>query len=150
MASHTAVNHAIAKPLRPAEACGCKQLFPRLLLDSAGPGIELATCGLQVQHLSHSATEPPGRYADNLHLAADIQPCQRPAPHHSIFFRPDALSDVQPMVSKHWRQTVKIKDCKTLCKTESIVVMAVLPEHCRFADCYVWYLVHMINFEPLP
>jgi len=27
-----------------------------------------------------------------------------PAPHHSIFYRPDALSDVQPTVSKHWRQ----------------------------------------------
>jgi len=30
-----------------------------LLLDSAVPGIELATCELQVQRLSHSATEPP-------------------------------------------------------------------------------------------
>ena len=34
-ASHTAVNHAIAKPLWPAEARGCKQLALRLLLDSA-------------------------------------------------------------------------------------------------------------------
>ena len=42
-ASHTSVNHAIAKPLRPAEARGREQLCPRLLLDSAGPGIELAT-----------------------------------------------------------------------------------------------------------
>ena len=27
-----------------------------------------------------------------------------PAPHHSIFYRPDALFDTQPTVSKHWRQ----------------------------------------------
>ena len=27
-----------------------------------------------------------------------------PAPHHSICYRPDALSDAQPTVSKHWRQ----------------------------------------------
>jgi len=25
-------------------------------------------------------------------------------PHHSIFYRPDALPDAQPTVSKHWRQ----------------------------------------------
>ena len=28
-----------------------------------------------------------------------------PAPHHSIFYRPDALPDAQPTVSKHWRQS---------------------------------------------
>ena len=27
-----------------------------------------------------------------------------PAPHHSIFYRPDALPAAQPTVSKHWRQ----------------------------------------------
>ena len=26
-----------------------------------------------------------------------------PAPHHSVFYRPDALSAAQPTVSKHWR-----------------------------------------------
>ena len=26
-----------------------------------------------------------------------------PTPHHSIFYRPDALPDAQPTVSKHWR-----------------------------------------------
>jgi len=35
-------------------------------------------------------------------------PCTRqttmPAPHHSVFYRPDALSAAQPTVSKHWRQ----------------------------------------------
>jgi len=27
-----------------------------------------------------------------------------PAPHHLIFYRPDALLEAQPTVSKHWRQ----------------------------------------------
>jgi len=26
-----------------------------------------------------------------------------PAPHHSIFYSPDALPDAQPTASKHWR-----------------------------------------------
>ena len=34
-------------------------------------------------------------------------PCSRqtttPAPHHSVFYRPDALSAAQPTASKHWR-----------------------------------------------
>ena len=36
-------------------------------------------------------------------------PCSRqmtmPAPHYSVFYRPDALPAVQPTVSKHWRIT---------------------------------------------
>ena len=35
-------------------------------------------------------------------------PCSRqltmPAPHHSVFHRPDALPATQPTASKHWRQ----------------------------------------------
>ena len=35
-------------------------------------------------------------------------PCSRqittPAPHHSVFYRPDALPAAQPTASKHWRQ----------------------------------------------
>ena len=27
-----------------------------------------------------------------------------PAPHHSVFYRPDALAATQPTASKHWRQ----------------------------------------------
>ena len=29
-----------------------------------------------------------------------------PAPHHSVFYRPDAFPAAQPTVSKHWRQNV--------------------------------------------
>ena len=38
-----------------------------------------------------------------------LAPCSRqtttPAPHHSVFYRPDALPAAQPTVSKHWRKT---------------------------------------------
>jgi len=30
-----------------------------------------------------------------------------PAPHHSVFYRPDALPAAQPTASKYWRQHVK-------------------------------------------
>ena len=30
-----------------------------------------------------------------------------PAPHHSVFYRPDALPATQPTASKHWRHYVK-------------------------------------------
>ena len=29
-----------------------------------------------------------------------------PAPHHSVFYRPDALPAAQPTASKHWRQKI--------------------------------------------
>ena len=39
-------------------------------------------------------------------------PCSRqittPSPHHSVFYRPDALPAAQPTASKHWRHIVKM------------------------------------------
>ena len=32
-----------------------------------------------------------------------------PAPHHSVFYRPDALPAAQPTASKHWRQTLTMQ-----------------------------------------
>ena len=38
-------------------------------------------------------------------------PCSRqittPAPHYSVFYRPDGLPATQPTASKHWRQKIK-------------------------------------------
>ena len=31
-----------------------------------------------------------------------------PAPHHSVFYRPDALPAAQPTVSKHWRHCLQM------------------------------------------
>ena len=44
----------------------------------------------------------PGLYA-SLHLAPQIT---TPAPHHSVFYRPDALPATQPTASKHWRHII--------------------------------------------
>jgi len=32
-----------------------------------------------------------------------------PTPHHSIFYRPDALPDAKPIVSKHWRLYISLE-----------------------------------------
>jgi len=48
------------------------------------------------------AVASAGPYA-NLHLDPDTQP----ASHHSVFYRPDALSAAQPTASKHWRPIIK-------------------------------------------
>ena len=42
-----------------------------------------------------------------------------PAPHHSVFYRPDALPAAQPTASKHWRQYQK----KTFVHTQPIFVV---------------------------
>jgi len=41
------------------------------------------------------AVASAGSYANNMHLAPDRLPCT-PTPHHSIFYRPDALPDAKP------------------------------------------------------
>ena len=40
----------------------------------------------------------------NTSAMSHFQQSAMPAPHHSIFYRQDALPDAQPTVSKHWRQ----------------------------------------------
>jgi len=42
-----------------------------------------------------------------------------PAPHHSVFYRPDALPAAQPTVSKHWRQV-----CDEVNNITSVVKLA--------------------------
>ena len=42
-----------------------------------------------------------------------------PAPHHSVFYRPDALPAAQPTASKHWRlhtYTVGVKQVRPMCE----------------------------------
>ena len=55
-------------------------------------------------------------------------PCSRqitmPAPHHSVFSRPDALPAAQPTASKHWRQLfiiIIINSSKQACCESSLV-----------------------------
>ena len=49
-----------------------------------------------------------------------------PAPHHSVFYRPDALSAAQPTASKHWRQLLRAcVVCILFCAVFSS------PQHCN-------------------
>ena len=39
----------------------------------------------------------------HMQVGTSLQIITRPAPHHSVFYRPDALPAAQPTASKHWR-----------------------------------------------
>jgi len=49
---------------------------------------------------------PSGPYASYLHVAAESRRITMPSPHHSVFYRPDALPDAHAAVSKHWRLNI--------------------------------------------
>jgi len=44
-----------------------------------------------------------------MQVCASLQTVTMPAPHHSVFYRPDALSAAQPTASEHWRQIKALK-----------------------------------------
>jgi len=48
-----------------------------------------------------------------------------PAPHHSVFYRPDALSAAQPTVSKHWRNSGSLNNRFCACAVQMLLKMAV-------------------------
>jgi len=50
------------------------------------------------------AVASAGPYANCKMCAGRSRQITTLAPHHSIFYRPDALPDAQPTVAKHWRQ----------------------------------------------
>ena len=45
-----------------------------------------------------------------------------PAPHHSVFYRPDALPAAQPTASKHWRQYKCYADSLSYCASVQFCV----------------------------
>ena len=52
-----------------------------------------------------------------------------PAPHHSVFYRPDALPAAQPTASKHWRQWVQSINQNVYCVFPHSIVISV-----KFSD----------------
>ena len=54
-----------------------------------------------------------------------------PAPHHSVFYRPDALPAAQPTASKHWRQQKLSSNCIIVYKN----VVRVLA-YCLCLQCF--------------
>jgi len=57
-----------------------------------------------------------------------------PAPHHSVFYRPDALPAAQPTASKHWRQ--------------SNVPLLLFHSHC--IHIWIFYPLTKTIFYPIP
>ena len=47
-----------------------------------------------------------------------------PAPHHSVFYRPDALPAAQPTASKHWRQIVTYESDVVIFLTDVVHIPA--------------------------
>ena len=43
---------------------------------------------------------------EHMQVCTSLQKITTPAPHYSVFYRPDALPAAQPTASKHWRQVV--------------------------------------------
>ena len=46
-------------------------------------------------------------YLGHMQVCTSLQTDTTPAPHHSVFYRPDALPAAQPTASKHWRRSIK-------------------------------------------
>ena len=64
-----------------------------------------------------------------------------PAPHHSVFYRPDALPAAQPTVSKHWRHAKNAalsKICGKSHKTECLTVWLVAAITLYFLFIVLW------------
>ena len=78
-------------------------------------------------------------------------PCSRqitmPAPHHSVFYRPDALPATQPTASKHWRHnhTLLVK----------VIIIIIILQHFDGAIMMARaisrvHVVHLINADLVP
>ena len=52
---------------------------------------------------------------DQMQVCTSLQTTM-PAPHHSVFYRPDALPATQPTVSKHWRQNENVQNVHNQCQ----------------------------------
>ena len=48
------------------------------------------------------------------HQLGHMQVCTSPAPHHSSFYRPDALPAAQPTASKHCKQKIYIRQIRSI------------------------------------
>jgi len=78
-----------------------------------------------------------------------------PAPHHSFFYRPDALSDTQPTASKYWRHfplqnilTVYSNWCECYC---SLLCRMVVGVHIFFFyDILMCNLFNIFREENIP
>jgi len=61
-----------------------------------------------------------------------------PAPHHSVFYRPDALPAAQPTESKHWRDLATI--IITITTTTMFMVLSSRPKSMREFTGFIWWM----------
>ena len=79
-----------------------------------------------------------------------------PAPHHSVFYRPNALPAAQPTASKHWReQALKATFLSWSHSKMSLKLQILVVKHRSAATssvCLVWSLQHtaMTKLNELP
>ena len=87
-----------------------------------------------------------GPHKNNLHLTPWVKAPSMPTPHHSIY-RLDTLSDVQPTMSKHWRQLIKttanvkqhnLEDSCRYLNEEPRLTIRLFDRHLRELCCAVW------------
>ena len=73
---------------------------------SAGPYASLAPCSRQITTPAphHSVFYRPDALPATQPTAPRSRQITTPAPYHSVFYRPHALPAAQPTASKHWRQ----------------------------------------------
>ena len=79
-------------------------------------------------------------------------PCSRqittPAPHHSVFYRPDALPAAQPTASKHWRLNMSHSGCALVWHVQPRVVIFPCPTHycpssVKWQQPTAWFMIHV-------
>jgi len=71
---------------------------------ASGSGISWTICKSAPRSRQISCADVPLRNCSLTHsLTHSPRQITMPAPHHSVFYRPDALPAAQPTASKHWR-----------------------------------------------
>ena len=76
-----------------------------------------------------------------------------PAPHHSVFYRPDALPATQPAASEHWRQSIQAHSflCTLFERSwASVLCWSVYVKHCIYMCCVLWFrTIHGLIYNAL-
>jgi len=72
-----------------------------------------------------------------MQVSTSLQTDTMPAPHHSVFYRPDALPAAQPTASKHWRLSDRglyFTTCGWLSQSRSSRAASSRPARCRLSS----------------
>jgi len=81
----------------------------------------------------------------HMQICTSHQTITTPAPHHSIFYRPDALPATQPTVSKHWRPKTGIRHTLKIWLTQKVIIIVIIQQN----FCYTTIITVKITCEEL-